>query len=133
MKFELEFDRTYPHPAEKVWHALTDPGALGTWLMETDFVPEHGRSFQMRCENEDGKTDTYLCSVIELEPPHRMVWSWILDGMQQQGKARIEFNLREVPGGTELTIRHSGDWEPSTVERFKGGWPVKLQQLEDAL
>lgn len=133
MKFALEFDRTYPHAIDKVWRALTDPGALGTWLMETDFLPEPGRAFRMWCENEEGNTDLYLCSVVDLEPPTRMVWSWVLDGRQEEGETRVEFHLREVSGGTRLTVRHSGDRDALTVERFKGGWPVKLRQLEEAL
>lgn len=133
MKFDIEFERIYPHPIDKVWRALTDPGALGAWLMETDFAPEQGRDFQMWCENERGETDTYLCSVVELEPPHRMLWSWILESKQAEGKTFVEFSLREVPDGTHLMIRHTGDRDPDSIERFKGGWPVKLDQLGDVL
>jgi len=131
MKFDIEFRRTYPHAIDKVWRALTEPEALGAWLMETDFAAESGRSFRMWCRNENGATDTYLCSVLELESPRRMLWSWILAGRQGEGETYVEFKLREVPGGTELTIRHQGDRDTDTVDRFKGGWPVKLDRLAD--
>lgn len=133
MKFDLAFERTFPHPIEAVWRALTDRRALGTWLMETDFEPEQGRSFRMWCATEGGGTDTYLCSVVALEAPHRMVWSWVLDGRQDEGETLVEFRLQEAEDGTRLTIRHSGDRDALTIERFRGGWPVKLDQLGETL
>lgn len=133
MKFDIAFERVYPHPVEKVWRALTAPGALGQWLMETDFVAEEGRSFQMSCQNPQGETDRYLCKVITLDPPSRMLWSWVLDGRRDEGEMMIEITLEEVPEGTHLTIRHSGDSEPGIIEAFKGGWPDKLSDLEALL
>lgn len=129
MRFEITFEKTYPHPAEKVWAALTDRAALGAWLMETDFAPKPGREFTMRCDDGEGGTDLYLCKVLELEPERRMVWSWTLDGRQSQSETIVEFRLEEVTGGTRLTVRHSGDRDPETIERLKGGWPVKLEDL----
>lgn len=133
MKFAISFERVYPHPIDNVWRGLTERGALGEWLMTTDFVPEEGRSFRMWCEREDGQTDVYLCKVLVLEPPHRMVWSWVLEGREKDGDTRVEFRLTEVEDGTVLVIEHSGDRDPETIERFKGGWPVKLEQLATAL
>lgn len=133
MKFDIDFERTYPHPIEKVWRALTNRQALGVWLMESDFEAEHGRSFEMWCENGEGGTDCYVCKILELESPNCMVWSWVLKGRQADGETQVEFRLEEVSGGTRLTVRHSGDRDPDTIERFKGGWPVKLQQLDNLL
>jgi uncharacterized protein YndB with AHSA1/START domain len=133
MKFEISFERVYPHPIEKVWSGLTDRSAVGEWLMETDFEPEAGRSFRMRCDRPDGGTDVFLCQVLALEPPTRMVWSWVLEGREAEGVTRVEFRLAEVQGGTRLTVVHSGDRDPATIEQFKGGWPVKLEQLAAAL
>ena len=87
----------------------------------------------MWCDDGDGGTDLYLCKVLELDPPHHMLWSWILDGRQNEGETYVEFQLEEVSRGTHLTIRHTGDRDPETIEKFKGGWPVKLKQLSDSL
>lgn len=133
MKFELAFDRTFPHPVEAVWRAITEREALAAWLMETDFAPEIGRAFHMWCEDAKGHTDTYLCRVVEFEPPRRMVWSWVLEGREGEGATSVEFVLEVVPEGTRLTVRHTGDRDRETIEAFKGGWPVKLGQLEAAL
>jgi len=133
VKFDISFERTYPHSLQKVWRALTDRELLSRWLMETDFVPEPGAPFQMWCQDGKGGTDRYLCKIVEYEPPRRMVWSWVLDGRQNSGATHVEFALKEVSGATRLTVRHSGDRDLDTIEAFKGGWPVKLDQLEVAM
>ena len=33
----IHIDEFLPHPPEKVWHALTDPGLMARWLMPNDF------------------------------------------------------------------------------------------------
>ncbi len=133
MEFRIAFSETYPHPVEKVWQALIDPEAIGKWLMETDFVPEAGRDFQMWCDDGHGGTDHYLCKVLALEPPHRMVWSWLLDGRQDEGETFVEFRLEGVDDGTRLTVEHSGDRPSEIVEAFRSGWPYKLEELERTL
>ena len=133
MRFDLAFERTFAHPIERVWRALIDPVALGRWLMETDFVPEAGREFRMYCRTDAGETEIYLCKLLELSPPRRMVWSWVLETRQGEGATTVAFMLEEVSGGTRLTIRHSGDRDPSVIEAFESGWPSKLDQLEAAL
>lgn len=133
MKFEIAFERVYPHAIDRVWSALVEREALGAWLMETDFVAAQGRDFRMWCDDGKGGMDTYLCRVLEIEPQRRMLWSWVLEEDQGEGETLVEFRLEEVADGTRVTIRHSGDRDRETIEKFKGGWPVKLEQLEEAL
>lgn len=133
MKFDLDFERVYPQTVERVWSALTDRKALGSWLMETDFVEQAGHTFRMWCDDGDGGTNTYLCRVRELDRPRRMLWSWLPEGGRESGETRVEFTLEAVENGTRLTIRHSGDLEPETIDNFKSGWPAKIGQLEQVL
>jgi len=133
VKFELDFERVYPHPVDKVWRALTEPAALAAWLMDNDFVAREGQVFSMWCEDGAGGTDHYACTVLALEPPNRMLWSWVLDGSQREGETFVEFRLQATDTATRLTVRHSGDRDRRTVEKFKGGWPAKLDQLGTVL
>ncbi len=133
MKFNIAFERVYPQSVDDVWRAITDPVALGSWLMETDFVPEVGAAFQMWCVDSDGDTDHYSCKVLAIEPPARMLWSWLPDGRQSESETFVEFELSEVPYGTRLVVRHSGDRDKKTVDAFKSGWPNKLGRLESVL
>lgn len=133
MKFQIGFERVYPHSVEKVWQSLIEPAALGQWLMETDFKPEKGRAFTMWCDDGEGGTDVYHCRLLEYEPPRRMLWSWVVDGAAAQGETLVEFRVAPADGGTRLTIVHSGDRTKEIVEKFKGGWPAKLAALASVL
>jgi uncharacterized protein YndB with AHSA1/START domain len=133
MRFDIAFERTYPHPIMEVWKALTDPALLGEWLMESNFMPIVGRAFSMWCDDGDGGTDHYRCKVLACDPPHGMRWSWVLDGAQHLGATEVEFRLEETDNGTRLTIRHSGDRDPKIIDAFKGGWPWKMDRLGDLI
>ena len=133
MKFEIRFERLYPHPPQKVWRALVDPAALGEWLRETDFAPETGPAFKMWCDDGAGGPDTYLCTLLDFDPPRRMVWSWALDGAARRDETFVEITVEPAPGGARVTVTHSGDLDPGASEKFKGGWPAKLDSLEAVL
>lgn len=134
MKFQISVDEDYPHPIEVVWAAITDRKALSEWCLETNnFRPEIGCKFEMYCTMPDGSVDTYRMEVLELDPPRRMRWSWVLAGNEEQGLTEVEFLLNEVENGTRITIRHSGDRDREMLERFKAGWPDKLTSLGEIL
>ncbi len=129
MQFHLSFEHVFDKPIDRVWRAITDRRGLKTWLLDTNFVAELGREFEMWCTNDDGGVDTYNCRVLELQPPAKMVWSWVLAGREAEGETLVEFKLEEVEGGTRLTLSHSGDREPRVIDMFKSGWPAKLDAL----
>lgn len=132
MKFEVAISRRYPHSIEAVWAGLTSRAAISEWLMPTnDFIGEAGSSFEMTCIGETGHTEIYRCEVLELDPPRRMRWSWLLAGDESQGVTEVEFRLEPTDDGTELTVFHRGDRSKEMLERFKAGWPFKLDQLAD--
>src|ERR1700687_2319737 len=92
MKLELFFDEFYPHPCDDVWRALTDPTALSTWMMPNDFEPHVGRRFSFKREALPPNTrGTVECEVLALEPPSRMVWSWL--STDEGAPTRVEFRL----------------------------------------
>lgn len=134
MKFEVEVSRHYPHAIEKVWQGLTTNQAISEWLLETNnFKPEAGHHFEMTCVDEGGNLEVYRCQVLEIDPPRRMVWSWVLTGREDLGLTEVEFRLESTRTGTKVTLLHRGDRDPTTIERFKGGWPYKLERLADVL
>jgi uncharacterized protein YndB with AHSA1/START domain len=127
MKLELLFEEIYPHPIEKVWRALTDSAALASWLMTNDFEPRAGKRFTLRGAPDSGWRGFIECEVIEIEPPVRMVWSWLSTDEGQP--TRVEFRLEAVEAGTRLNLSHTGDVNPSRRARLATGWPAKLAQL----
>jgi len=134
MKFEVEVERHYPHSIREVWDGLTTNAALSDWLLETtNFQPEVGHRFEMTCLDNDGHLDVYRCQVLDLDPPNRMVWSWVIAGNEDQGLTEVEFRLTALDTGTRLQLLHRGDRDKAMLDRFKAGWPYKLDQLEEVL
>lgn len=134
MKFEVTLTETYHHPIEVVWAGLTSAKSLSVWLMETEnFVAADGHRFELTCVDDSGHRDTYRCRILALEPPRRMVWSWVLSGNEEMGATEVEFRLEPTDSGTKLTLTHRGDRDRDMLERFKEGWPVKLRDLGDVL
>ena len=44
MKLDLNLERTFPHPVERVWDAISSADAIAEWLFACDFKPEIGHS-----------------------------------------------------------------------------------------
>lgn len=134
MKFEVLMERHYPHAIADVWDGLTTNEAISEWLMETNnFKAEAGHTFQMTCTNENGKLDVYRCKILQIEPPNYMLWSWILTGNEDRGHTEVEFRLTATDTDTHVRLLHRGDRDKEMLERFKAGWPAKLDHLTDVL
>jgi Zn-dependent protease with chaperone function len=54
MKADITVDKTYDHPIERVWAALTSAEALSAWLMPNDFQPTVGHEFTFRTDPAPG-------------------------------------------------------------------------------
>ncbi|MCT1656085.1 SRPBCC family protein [Brevibacterium luteolum] len=63
-------------PATTLWRALTDSELLSTWLMPNDFRAEVGHRFTMTTDPAPMFDGTVHLEVLEIDPPHKMVWSW---------------------------------------------------------
>lgn len=122
MKTDIDVTRTYPHPIERVWAALTSSEALAAWLMPNDFAAEAGRDFTFRTRPRPGFDGTVRCRVLELEPPTRMVWSWAGGKID----TTVTFTLTaEGPARTTLRMRQQGfQGLPAQLTRriLESGW-----------
>ncbi len=77
----LKWDVFYPHPAERVWKALTDPLALAEWLNpEADVIDYH---------------------VVHSVEPRRVSYAW----KTQSCDTIVSFDLSAAAGGTNLRVR----------------------------
>ena len=111
----------FAHPVERVWDAIVDADALARWLMPNDVAPQVGRRFQLDAGPPRGLIDA---EVIALEPPHRVVWRWMLDG----AVTTVTITLTATGTGTLLRLEHS-DIPPEPRPRFDTGWVEKFDAL----
>jgi len=109
----------YSHPVSAVWHALTDPAALSTWLMPNDFAPTVGQRFSST------RAQTLASSKVKFsmfEPPSLLRCRWTIEGVPTTVTMRLEAD----GDGTLLELEHSR-LTPEARPHFDDGWSHKLQ------
>jgi uncharacterized protein YndB with AHSA1/START domain len=119
----------YPHPATRVWRALTDPAALAAWLMPNDFQPVLGHRFTFRTEPVPPYFDGIVhCEVVELDRPRSLAYTWRgMAGMDTMVRWELTTVTRDGVEGTLLVGVHSGFdlTDPAQLGGFRsmsGGW-----------
>lgn len=132
----LIVERTMPHPAAKVWRALTSGPMMATWLMTNDFEPVVGHRFNFRATPMMGWNGVTDCEVLVIEEPTRLVYSWNASGEQAEGglKTVVTWTLTPVDGGTAVRMEQSG-FRPEDEGGYRsmgGGWPGIVGRLEAA-
>jgi uncharacterized protein YndB with AHSA1/START domain len=96
-----------------------------------DFEAKVGARFTLRDEPRPGFRGYVECQVLELSPPHRMVWSW--SSTDDGAPTRLVIELEAHGDGTRLRLRHTGEADERTVRGTNEGWTRKLGQLAEAL
>lgn len=127
MKLDVRLDTHFPRPPEAVWAALTDSAALAGWLMENDFEPVVGRRFTLRGRAMPGWRGWTDCQILALEPPRRMVWSWLSTDIGEP--TTVVFELLPDGGGTRLMLSHTGETGDVMVRLTNAGWRAKMETL----
>jgi len=113
----FRFVRDYPHPARRVWAALTEADQLGTWLWPClSFEPRLGGVGVFNPGKE------LRLRITEFEPPRRLTLA-----------DRICFTLEAQGDGCRLTLdlmRPDDGWSPMALAGFHG-WLGRLSRLLD--
>ncbi|HVZ80239.1 MAG TPA: SRPBCC domain-containing protein [bacterium] len=105
---KIELEAYYPYSIENVWEALTRPEALEQWLMKNEgFEPVQGKKFNFYAKPVMGWDGKARCEVLEVEKPHRIVWSQCGN---DEGKDPfiMTWTLKQEGPGTRLTLLHEG-------------------------
>jgi uncharacterized protein YndB with AHSA1/START domain len=120
-----------------VFDALTTPEGIAHWwgpddgpvlIAETD-VRVGGR-FRVRFRMRDGSEHESSGKYLEVRRPERLVMSWNwLCGEEDPNESRVEIDLRQVAGGTELTLIHSALFSEETRRSHEEGWSGALDKL----
>ena len=100
MKDKIELDAVYPHPPERVWRALTDPAALGGWLMPGEFKPLIG--FRFRFDRPSG--EAVKGKVIEVEEGQLLAYTW--DDGETKEPSVVVWTLAHESDGTRVRLEH---------------------------
>lgn len=124
----LTMTREYPYPADRLFRAWTEVGLLTQWfgcaenmlwtVHEWDVRP--GGAIRVSLMFDHGPFEV-TGEFLLVEPPHRLCYRW-------QGEQTVDVTIEDAPGGSRLTLAHSGlsDFEMPIVT---GGWTFGLDQL----
>jgi uncharacterized protein YndB with AHSA1/START domain len=119
----VRFVRTYRHPVERVWAAISRPEEMKAWFPSAvDVEPRVGAPIAF---TDDPNTVPTTGTVLVYEPPRRLSFTWMDD----------ELHLTLEPlgeGSCRLTLVNVLA-DPSAAARNAGGWHVCLAELRKAL
>jgi uncharacterized protein YndB with AHSA1/START domain len=124
-------ERTFPHPPEKLWRALTESPLIAQWLLNNDFEPAIGRKFQFRSEPMPQWNGLIDCEVLIVEHLKRLSYTWGALGLESV----VLWTLTPAEGGTHVRMEHSG-FRPDQEFAYKGanyGWQKFIGGLERVL
>jgi uncharacterized protein YndB with AHSA1/START domain len=123
----LVMERTFSHPAEKVWRALTEGPLLEQWMMKNDFQPIVGHKFTFRGEPKPHWDGIIPCEVLAVEPQSKLTFRWY-------GWV-VTLTLMPTAGGTSLRMEQAefGPDDKAAYEGAKYGWGGFLNALDALL
>jgi uncharacterized protein YndB with AHSA1/START domain len=142
-KTAAEVRRRFAAPPGKVFAAFAEAQLVARWLspspeitlsvLHFDFRP--GGSYRFAYHLPDGCTVTVGGVYRTIEPPSKIVFSWIIEPPDEHAGIESEVKVTITPddGGAELLIRHEKLARIDAVERHAGGWLGALDQLSALL
>ena len=101
-RYTMRHERTYPHPIERVWAAVTVPTHMDRWMLPVNTVePRLGGAFGMTF---GGPADEPMTGVVAAwEPPHVVEYRF---GPGNDSSIRFELVETDQGAGTHLTLVH---------------------------
>lgn len=125
----LELVRVVPAERTRVWRAWTEEWARWMWPERFGTVVEldarAGATYRISSESVGMAVSGV---VVEAEAPHRLVLTWRWDGEAEETLVTVE--LREVPGGTEIALRHERHTGVAQRDGHAEGWGHCLDRLD---
>ena len=133
----IRLHRVLRAPADRIYHAFLDPGAMCKWLPPHGFVGEvHsmdakvGGGHRMSFRNlSTGQAHSFGGTYVELKPSERIRYTDKFDDPALPGEMQVTVTLRPVTGGTELNIVQENVPPQIPAEMCYMGWQESLSLL----
>jgi uncharacterized protein YndB with AHSA1/START domain len=124
----LVIEREMAHPPEKIWRALTQGPLIKEWLMDNDFQPVVGHTFQFRSTPMPQWNGIVDSKVLVVEPNKKLSYSWGSMGLENT----VIWTLAPTAGGTLLRLEQTG-FRADQEANYKGasyGWQKFIGNLD---
>lgn len=129
----VTFTRTYPHPVEHVWQAITDPKVSCHWLGKLDFDPKPGGKFEMILDGSDPIHGTVTRGeVIACDPPNVLEY-WFHAQDFDVVRTDRHINRWELSAtGDGCLLRFINTFAPDERPRnsILSGWHAMIEMLD---
>jgi uncharacterized protein YndB with AHSA1/START domain len=134
-----EVRRRFPAAPERVFAAFADARLVGRWLSPSPEIPltvlafdfRAGGAYRFAYHIPGGDTVTVGGVYRLIEPPAKIVFSWVIEPPDEHAGIESEVMVTITPDGTgaELLIHHEKLMRADAVERHAMGWQGALNQL----
>lgn len=130
MDTEIRIERVLPATIGRVYDAWTRADLLARW-----YCPNPTWELKVSADVRVG--GDYVVemgphvvrgSYLEVEPPHRLAFSWKWDGTDDE-PTRVEVELSEVEDGTRMLLTHSGFANAEDAANHRMGWEPEMGRL----
>ncbi len=95
-RYTVEYVRTYLHPIERVWRAISDPAQMSVWFAPITFEPRLGGAYRALWEDPS----MFKGQITAFEPPRLLRFA----GPHPGADAMWQYELAAVDGGTRLVF-----------------------------
>lgn len=113
----LMIKRHLPHPASRVWDALTSPDELSRWYpCRVELEPRNGGRITFLFDGEPPE----VSRITEFDPPHALSYEW--------GGESLRWTIEPHGDGSILRLSNTiidPDWMPRTA----AGWDTCIEDL----
>ncbi|HEY0801163.1 MAG TPA: SRPBCC domain-containing protein [Steroidobacteraceae bacterium] len=142
-KPDAEVRQRFAAAPEKVFAAFAEAGLVERWLrpspqirltvLQFDF--RQGGAYRFAYHVPEGPTMIVGGSYALIEPPSKIVFSWIIEPPDEHAGIESEVTVTITPqgSGSELFIRHAKFVRPDAIQRHAEGWHGALVQLATML
>jgi uncharacterized protein YndB with AHSA1/START domain len=145
-EYTVSLTREFNASPEKVFQAWTDPEMLRKWFGPKGVRTEPaevdvriGGAYQFIMTLPDGNVVNHYGKYKEIDPPRRLVFTWVLEGQACEGSADsfaetlVSIEFEDMGGATRLTLTH--DLLPTEESRagHEFGWTDSFERLVDNL
>ena len=134
----LVLERRLEASPQRAFDAFTRPEELAVWFgpeavtirnLEADARP--GGAYRLEMHYADGTWYGLAGEYLEVEPPSRLVMTWIWENGDYAGRATlVTIELSPDPRGTLLRLTHENLADVEACDKHRSGWSSTFDCLE---